>query len=129
MTSTKIVTSGGYILTAEKRPSTTELTIEDSIGHGETSTMLIRPGGERSMLSKIGEALTGQDPLGWEDAFVEVHYNWTRFTSATTELERARFLTDLNNAMSDLQSWHPENDDHGTMAWEREDEDFNNPDS
>ena len=54
------------------------------------------------------------------DAVADVLYRYDQFVDATTELNRATRLVDLNNAVDDLRSWHPGFDaDTDTMPWDR----------
>lgn len=58
---------------------------------------------------------------GCLDALTEVIYQWQRFTLATDQLSSAMALVELNNAMSDLKSFHPDwNIENDTMPWDLE---------
>lgn len=57
------------------------------------------------------------------DAIEEVYYQFNRLTSANDVLTQASALMDLNNAISDLVSWHPGYDiNSGTLPYEREEQ-------
>lgn len=44
------------------------------------------------------------------DAIDEVLYRWERYFAAKTHMDACHALVELNNAMSDLASWHPDYD-------------------
>jgi hypothetical protein len=54
------------------------------------------------------------------DAIEEVHFRWTLFADATTPVEQAYALTKLNDAISDLSSYHTSYDPNtGTLGWQQ----------
>ena len=58
---------------------------------------------------------------GSYDALDNALYRYDRYVTATSLLDQASFLCELNNAMDDLRTYHPEFDaGTGTMKWDRE---------
>ena len=57
-----------------------------------------------------------------QEAIEEAHYRYTRFSEATTPVDQAYALVNLNDAISDLASWHSSYDiNDGLLDWQRED--------
>lgn len=57
-----------------------------------------------------------------EECIENVQYAFSRWLVEGDALDRARFLMELNDAISALASWHRGYDyETGTLPWERED--------
>lgn len=55
-----------------------------------------------------------------------LHYHYTRYTEATTPLSQANVLVEMNNAMSDMITYHPGYQfeyEHAHLPWQRNTED------
>jgi hypothetical protein len=63
---------------------------------------------------------------GAAECLDHLHYRYTRFVEATTPLAQADALVEVNNAMSDMISWHPDYQfeyEHAHLPWQRNTED------
>lgn len=58
-------------------------------------------------------------PDGLWAAMEEMDFRWTRYAVARTVSQQADAFTALQNAWSNLRSWHPQINADGMLPWER----------